>query len=59
VTERGAGLALPRTATAQEIRTALARQLNEPSYRAAAQTLGDAVAAGLNRPMPPLARASR
>lgn len=45
VTERGAGLALERTATTQEIRTALARLLGDPSFRSAAQKLGDDVAA--------------
>jgi MGT family glycosyltransferase len=45
VSERGAGLALPRTATTQEIRAALARLLDDPAFRAAAQRLGDAIAA--------------
>ena len=45
VSERGAGLTLPRTATTEEIRMALARLLDEPSFRVAAQRLGDAVAA--------------
>lgn len=43
ITERGAGLALSRTAPMEEIRAALARLLSEPEFRTAAQTLGDAV----------------
>lgn len=45
VTERGAGLSLMPSATADEIRTACARLLREPSFRAAAKRLGDLVAA--------------
>jgi MGT family glycosyltransferase len=45
VTERGAGLALPKTASAPQIRTALERLLGEAPFRAAARALGDAVAA--------------
>lgn len=45
VTERGAGLALERTAGTAEIRSALARLLGEPAFAAAARRLGDAVAA--------------
>jgi UDP:flavonoid glycosyltransferase YjiC (YdhE family) len=43
--ERGAGLALSRDATSEEIRAALARLLDETSFRNAAKTLGAAVAA--------------
>ena len=45
VTERGAGLALPRAASTAEIRKALERLLGEPSFREAAQRLGDSVGA--------------
>ena len=45
VTERGAGLALPRSASTVEIRTALERLLGEASFGAAARRLGDALAA--------------
>ena len=44
VTERGAGLALPNTATTVEIGAALRRLLDEQSFREAARKLGDAVA---------------
>lgn len=44
VTERGAGLSLPPSATAEEIRAALARLLAEPSFAAAAAALGERVA---------------
>ncbi|HEV2365386.1 MAG TPA: glycosyltransferase [Caulobacteraceae bacterium] len=44
VTERGAGLALPATASAEEIGAALARLLNEPGFALAARRLGGAVA---------------
>ena len=43
ITERGAGLAVSRTAPTEEIRTALTRLLSEPEFRTAAQALGDAV----------------
>ena len=45
VTERGAGLALPRSASTAEIRAALGRLLGEPSFGSAAQRLGDVMAA--------------
>ncbi|TBW38264.1 glycosyltransferase [Siculibacillus lacustris] len=45
IVERGAGLAVARTAPTEEIRAALARLLTEPEFRRAAGTLGDAVAA--------------
>jgi len=45
ITERGAGLALAATAPAQDIRAAVVRLLAEPSFRAAARQLGDAIAA--------------
>lgn len=44
VTERGAGIKLDRTASVEEIRAALRQLLEEPSYAAAARTLGQAVA---------------
>ena len=44
VTERGAGLALPADASAEAIRTATARLLDEPSFTHAARRLGAAVA---------------
>jgi len=44
VTERGAGLALPPSATATEIRTALERLLGDPTFKRAAAALGAAVA---------------
>ncbi len=45
VAARGAGLALPPTASTDEIRTALQRLLTEPAFAAAADRLGGAVAA--------------
>ncbi len=45
VTERGAGLALPKTAAVPEIRSALERLLGDASFRTAARALGEAVAA--------------
>lgn len=48
VTERGAGLSVSRTAETAEIRAALARLLDEPTFRTGARTLGDAVAAEAN-----------
>lgn len=45
IVERGAGLALPRTATTGEIREALRRLLGEPGFHEAAQRLGALVAA--------------
>jgi MGT family glycosyltransferase len=45
VTECGAGLALSRSASTAEIRTALERLLGEASFGAAARRLGDALAA--------------
>ena len=44
VTERGAGLSLPASASTAEIHAALRRLLEEPAFRAAAHRLGDAVA---------------
>jgi UDP:flavonoid glycosyltransferase YjiC (YdhE family) len=44
VTERGAGLSLPASASAGEIGSALLRLLNEPSFAACASTLGGKVA---------------
>ncbi|HEX7948232.1 MAG TPA: glycosyltransferase [Phenylobacterium sp.] len=44
VTERGAGLSLPPSATTAEIREALSRLLAEPTFAASARVLGDAVA---------------
>jgi MGT family glycosyltransferase len=44
LTERGAGLMLPAAASAEEIRAALRRLLEEPAFAAAARRLGDAVA---------------
>lgn len=44
ITERGAGLSVPNTASTEEMRVALQRLLNEPSFAAAARRLGDAVA---------------
>jgi MGT family glycosyltransferase len=44
VTERGAGLSLPPTASVEAIREALVRLLGEPAFAAAARRLGDAVA---------------
>jgi MGT family glycosyltransferase len=45
VTERGAGLSLPPDAAVEAIRDACMRLLEEDSFRAAAKTLGDRVAA--------------
>jgi MGT family glycosyltransferase len=45
VSERGAGLTVARTAATQDIRAAMTRLLDDPSYRLAARRLGDAVAA--------------
>ncbi len=45
ITERGAGLMLPAAASAEEIRAALRRLLEDPAFAAAARRLGDAVAA--------------
>jgi MGT family glycosyltransferase len=44
VTERGAGLSLPQSASTDEIRTALRRLLDEETFRNAARLLGDVVA---------------
>jgi UDP:flavonoid glycosyltransferase YjiC (YdhE family) len=44
ITERGAGLSLMPNASVDAIRHACARLLNEPSFRAAAKSLGDRVA---------------
>ena len=49
ITERGAGLSLPATATTAELQNALQRLLTDPSFREAAQRLGDAVAAEVQR----------
>ncbi|MDQ0390573.1 nucleotide disphospho-sugar-binding domain-containing protein [Labrys monachus] len=43
VVGRGAGLSVPRTASTEEIRAALARLIAEPTFRAAAGRLGEAV----------------
>lgn len=64
VMERGAGLTLSRTAPTETIRAALARQLNDPTFRLAASALGDAVdaewrASTLIADIEALARASR
>lgn len=45
VTERGAGLALPPTASVEEFRSALIRLLNDKKFKAAAEALGQAVSA--------------
>jgi UDP:flavonoid glycosyltransferase YjiC (YdhE family) len=44
VTVRGAGLSLPPTAPAEEIRAAVGRLLHEPAFAEAAARLGAAVA---------------
>lgn len=44
VTERGAGLSLPATASREEIQAAVRRLLDEPSFAHAARQLGDAIA---------------
>ncbi|MDB5330191.1 MAG: hypothetical protein JWP03_1342 [Phycisphaerales bacterium] len=44
ITERSAGLSLMPNASAEEIRAACLRLLNEPSFKAAAKGLGDLVA---------------
>jgi UDP:flavonoid glycosyltransferase YjiC (YdhE family) len=44
ITERGAGLSLPNTASTEEVCAALQRLLNEPAFAAGARKLGDAVA---------------
>ena len=44
VTERGAGLQLPPSASTEEIRLALQRLLAEPDFRRAAERLGRQVA---------------
>jgi len=45
ITERGAGLSFRAFASTEEIRAAIKCLLDEPSFRAAARKLGDAVAA--------------
>jgi len=45
ITERGAGLSLPPSATTDEICNAIRRLLSEPAFREGARKLGDAVAA--------------
>jgi MGT family glycosyltransferase len=45
ITERGAGLCLMPPSNAADIRAAVSRLLNEPSFAAAAKRLGDACAA--------------
>jgi MGT family glycosyltransferase len=45
VTERGAGLKLPASATRGEIQAAIERLLSEPSFAKAAETLGSTIAA--------------
>jgi MGT family glycosyltransferase len=49
VTERGAGLALPPSASAEDIRIALSRLLSEPSFAEAAEAFGARVAADVDR----------
>lgn len=44
ITTRQAGLSLPSSSSVDEIGTVIARILNEPSFRANAQRLGDAIA---------------
>jgi UDP:flavonoid glycosyltransferase YjiC (YdhE family) len=44
VTERGAGLALPPSASVDEIRAALEQLLGDPAFKAAATQLGGAIA---------------
>jgi UDP:flavonoid glycosyltransferase YjiC (YdhE family) len=51
VTERGAGLSLMPDASVEEIRKACLRLLNDPTFRAAAQWLGDQVAAEADNSM--------
>lgn len=46
VVARDAGVRLKPTASAAELRRAIARVLGEPSYREAAQRLGRSIAAG-------------
>jgi UDP:flavonoid glycosyltransferase YjiC (YdhE family) len=46
VEARGAGLTLAADASAAEIGSAVARLLEEPSFRAAARRLGEQIAAG-------------
>ena len=43
VTARGAGVAVPRTASASRIATAIIDVLGDPSYRQSAQRLGEAI----------------
>jgi len=55
VTERGAGLSLPNTATQEEIAQALRRLLEDPSLASAARQLGSAIAEEMrNSPVVPL-----
>ncbi len=43
VTARGAGVAVPRTASAQRIATAVTDVLGDPAYRRSAARLGEAI----------------
>jgi MGT family glycosyltransferase len=45
VTRRGAGLSLPPAASVSQLRAAVSRLLEEPSFRIAAQRLGELIAA--------------
>lgn len=45
ITERGAGLSLPKDATVAEIQQALIKLLGDPSFRSGARRLGEAVLA--------------
>lgn len=49
VTERGAGLCLPATASREEIENALRRLLEDPSFAAAARQLGSAIVEDMRR----------
>lgn len=49
VTERGAGLSLPNTASREEMGAALKRLIEDASFKAAAARLGDAVAGEAER----------
>lgn len=49
VTERGAGICLPATASREEIQHALRRLLEDPAFAAAARKLGTAIAGELSQ----------
>ena len=51
ITERGAGLCLPLTASREEIEHALRRLLDDPSFTIAARQLGDVIAHDMRRSM--------